>query len=669
MFRNKILFVVSVFIIMLVFFIYLAVNEAKKLPRDTSVLLNKYYFLQHKNKEAAAVALKIILGQEKSNIIALRELSRLYLEKGKLEDALPLIKRLSRLEEKREQYQLQAARIYYQLGMWDKARQTLFPLKSSADLAIRQQALYLLQHMKSYIPHLRLHAEVKSLIPLPKIKLEHAFLDRYYELDKNENAADFLNMAFYFGTDNPLILQEKGYLALRRKRIGEALYFFLNAYQQNSTPELALQIAYLYLAEKDENAARDYFLIASRAPFAKTRDAALKSLDYLAGEALSFKKDQSIAMPQHIDPEAGLMNQFYELKKDNKPAAWRLILKIAKQYPTNTQALKEAGYLALDLNYRKTAIHFFTRAYRNTQEPELAMQLGYLQDLDNNQPLAYQYFELAAKSADQTLALKAQNALVNLAGLQTKAFPKPYFGEVFFTPFSQSRFGLTVRPLIARLGVELDDRWQTKTYLLFRQTDDNKSSSVGELPQIYEDNVRIIGTGVQISPIQRLPLVGWVEAGGAYDLVFRNRNPWRGDLRGGVMYYNEFGKKTAYYERLRIKPDYYSTLYGDITYFSRYDNNVIGTLKTHQGIHLVQYHNALVNLYLSGRIIEDTRREFFNNIAEVGPGLGIIPYNRFNLELRMEWIRGVYLPAGGSVNPYGKYYNNNIVQLLYYVKV
>lgn len=669
MFRNKILFVVFVFMVVLGVFVYLAIDEAKQLPRDTAVLLHKYYFLRHKNEKAAKAALEIILQQEQNNRIALQELSRLYLKEGQLKKALPLIIRLTQLEENNERYQLDAAQIYYEIGKWHTAQKILFSsLQSSTDPAIRHQALYLLQLMKSYIPHLKAKAQVTRFIFPPKIKSASLFLDHYYKLGQRDDASGLLTLAFYLDPDNPLILQEKGYLALSRKQPEQARCFFLGAYQQRPSPELALQIAYLYLAEQNEQAAKQFFLLATHALDAKTRLAASRSLDYMAAGAY-FKRHQLAAISRTVDVESGLMNQFYQLKKMNQRLAWRLILKIIAQYPTNTEALKEAGFLALDLHYRKPAILFFSRAYHLTRAPELAMQLGFLHDIEGDKPRAYQYFELATKSLDQALALQAENALVNLRGLQTKALPDPYFGEVFFTPFSQSRFGLTVRPLIARLGLELDDRLRTKTYLAFRQTDDNKSSNAGELPQIFEDNVRIIGTGIQISPFKTFPLVGWVEAGNAYDLVFRNRNRWRGDLRGGLMYYDEFGKKTAYYDHLRIKPDYYGMFYGDITYFSRYDNNVIGTFDTRQGFHVLQYHNTLVNLYLYGRVIQDSRREFFNNIAEAGPGLGIIPYNRFNLELRMEWIRGVYLPAGGSVNPYGKYYNNGLIQLLYYVKI
>jgi hypothetical protein len=95
---------------------------------------------------------------------------------------------------------------------------------------------------------------------------------------------------------------------------------------------------------------------------------------------------------------------------------------------------------------------------------------------------------------------------------------------------------------------------------------------------------------------------------------------------------------------------------------------VIGLIRTHQGIRLFQYKSSMINLYLTGRVIEDTKRLFFNNIAEIGPGISIVPSNRFNVQLRLEQVNGMYLPAGATLNPYNKYYTNQLAQLLFYMK-
>ena len=313
-------------------------------------------------------------------------------------------------------------------------------------------------------------------------------------------------------------------------------------------------------------------------------------------------------------------------------------------------SLKEAGYHAIAANQPTVAIHHFTHLYGLTKSSDTAMQLGYLYDVTNHKREAYRYFSYATHSSDKKQALAAEEALTHLAGQQTKLLPNPYFSEAYFNPFTESRFGLTVLPAIWRVGIERHARWDTKEYLFLRRTQDNRSANFGQLSQLYEDNVQITGVGGQITPFKTIPLLGFLEVGEAYDLVYQNRNRWRGDLRSGLMYFQEFGVRPSYFNNMRFFPDYYSDWYADVTYFSRYNNNVIGTARTHQGIHVLQYHSSIINLYVTGRVIEDTRREFFNNIAEVGPGIAFIPSNRYPIQLRFEHVNGAYLPAGATPN-------------------
>lgn len=304
------------------------------------------------------------------------------------------------------------------------------------------------------------------------------------------------------------------------------------------------------------------------------------------------------------------------------------------------------------------------------------MQLGYDAANKGQNREAYQYFQKAAICHTEActrleIVRRAQNAMTNLSGSQTKALPTPYYSEIFFYPFSQTRFGLTVTQIVARAGVEAANRWQSKTYLSLRRTQDNQSHNDGQLPQLFEDNVEILAVGGQFNPFPNFPMIVYAEGGGAYDLIYRNREPWRGDLRAGLMYYQEWGARPRYVLHPVWGLDYYSDGYVDLTYFSRYDNNVIGGARTRQGVRLFQLRSSMLNLYLVGRVLMDTRRLYFNNLAEIGPGISIVPSNRFNLQIRMEHINGAYLPTGNdySHNPYGTYYTNNLILLSFYAKL
>lgn len=637
----------------------MAYHQARLLKRDPQVLMDRYYLLRATHPQAAIKALKIIVQQYPKHTEALKTLIQEYQKAGEMSKAIPLLEQLHHQFPKEKNDTLLLAELYYTQGHWDKLNALLPFLKPDEAQILRAK-------MASYLPFyqdLATHAPIIS----PQLLEITNLWNHYYRLKLTQpaEAQKVLNQLAEKLPHDASVHEEAGYFALQHNETPAAINAFLKAYKEKPVAHLALQLAYLYTNQKNYTKAAEFFLLASQSAEAHIKQSALKGYKY-AQQALVSTQHPKQPIKSH---EMLLLDHYYELKKHNKIAAFQLITQITTQYPNNLTALKEGGYLAVELKKLQEAIHYFTQAYALTPGAELAMQLGYLYNQTDNNYLAYHYFKLATKAQDATLAFKAQNAMTNIAGTQTKVLPKPYFSEVFFSPFSQTRFGLTVRPLVARLGIERNDALQTKVYLLLRQTDDNKSTNLGQAPQIYEDSVRITGVGLQITPFKKVPMVAFVETGAAYDLIYRNRNRWRGDLRGGLMYYQEFGARPAYFTKPTFSTHYYSLAYGDATYFSRYDNNVIGTIKTHQGIRLLQYHSSMINLYVTGRMIEDTNREFFNNIAEIGPGIGFIPSNRFFLEFRYEYIRGVYLPAGGSTNPYSKYYNNGTIQMLFYVKM
>lgn len=383
-----------------------------------------------------------------------------------------------------------------------------------------------------------------------------------------------------------------------------------------------------------------------------------------------IQKNQVITPSPLQKPLRPHLQKFYQLRVAQKQKAFKLIQHWVKGHPSDVIALKEAGYLAAQLNQTTLALEYFTRAYSLTHDAQLALQIAYLYNQNNQNKLAYRYFEWATKNPDSQQALIAENALTRLRGEQTKLLPPPYFGEFFAMPFTQSRFGLTVTQFIGRLGIEQANRWKTREYIFSQITDDNQSraASLGKISQIYQDDVEITGIGVQMSPITNLPLILYGEMGAAYDLVYRNRNKWRSDFRGGVLYYQEFGQAPAFYDEPTWSLNYYATWYGNITYFSRYNNNVIGLARTHQGVRLFQYKSSMVNVYARGLIVQDTQRLFYNNFAEVGPGVSFVPSNRYNVELQFDYIQGIYLPASG-INPYGKNYTNKLLQLFVYFKI
>lgn len=560
MFKRCIIILGIFLLIVFIVLCFFSMQQINKIHRDPQILMNTFYKYRTSNPELAQKTLLILLKQDNKYEPAIKELIQFYLQENRNKEALPWLITLHNLNPKNQQQTYKLAYVYYQLGKWQHAKNLFTDLQQEKIGQFKQQANFLLDSMKSYLPNYQSNA-----------------------------------MQVKFDNEIPVA-------------------------PTTSSPNI---------------------------------------------QSIPQKPKKIVTIPKY----QRLLNQYYQLKNHNEALALQKLQEANKKYPNNIQVLKEKGFAAVKLNHNKEAIYYFKKAYDLTHDPDLALQLGYLYTCINKRPTAYQYFQWASQSKNQTTALSAENAMTNLSGLQIKALPKPYFSETFFTPFSQTRFGLTVRPFLTRVGVEQNNKLLTREYMFLRRTDDNKSKSLGEISQIYEDDVQIEGIGMQITPIPKFPLVGFLEGGVAYDLVYRNRDRWRGDLRSGLMYYNQFGVRPAYYDKLTFGLFYFSDLYLDAAYYSRYNNNIIGGGRTHQGFHLIQYHSIMINTYVTGRVILDTKRLFYNNFAEAGPGVAIIPTNRFNFQIRFEHLNGAYLPAGAIYNPYRQYYINNLVQLLFYVKI
>ncbi len=365
------------------------------------------------------------------------------------------------------------------------------------------------------------------------------------------------------------------------------------------------------------------------------------------------------------DQSTALLNQYYELKKTDPNKAYTLIQQIVAQYPDNVMALKEAGYGAIAQNDNRSALIYFLQVYFLTKDPEIAMQIGYLYDGLDQKRKAYHYFQIATSSIDQTLKQKAELAMSNIGSEHMKILPDPWFASIYAAPFYFSRFDLLVYPATARFGITLNKAHHFELYLSYRYTKDNRSGALlGELPQIYEDDVEIYALGTSVQPFTQFPMIAFFEYGRAYDLIYRNRDRWRDDARGGLVLFKDWGARPTYSGNMNFTAKPVGEVYSDLIYFSRYDNNVIGNLRLRQGLRVLEYRAANMDIYMTGHLILDKNHEFFNNIFEWGPGIVLRPSNRYNIALRFEMLQGYYIKVNSpDPNPYPPQYHNNVTQL------
>ncbi|HMD14924.1 MAG TPA: hypothetical protein VKI62_09880, partial [Bacteroidota bacterium] len=72
----------------------------------------------------------------------------------------------------------------------------------------------------------------------------------------------------------------------------------------------------------------------------------------------------------------------------------------------------------------------------------------------------------------------------------------------------------------------------------------------------------------------------------------------------------------------------------------------------------VEVSRTVVDAYIIGGLVRDTKLEYYNNLLEGGAGVRITPNINWGLYLTAEYHRGYYWNAGGSPLPYDRYYNS-----------
>lgn len=352
----------------------------------------------------------------------------------------------------------------------------------------------------------------------------------------------------------------------------------------------------------------------------------------------------------------------------------QLIFSKPQQNNSNIQSeiikLNSLGYEEIKSKNNLQAIRYFETSYHLKQDPFIALQLGYLFDINKNKNIAVIYFQRASQTKHVEIQKKAEDALINLSSAQQQLLPAPLFAEFFSTPLYQTRFALQITPIILRFGYTLNSNYQLDVYSSFRLVKDNQTTSNFLISQIYEDNVAVYSFGIRAQPIPSMPLLVFAEAGRAADLVQRQRPIWRDDWRGGLVYYKNWGGKLEYFPTWAYLSKSFGDLYSEFIYYSRFNNNLITTHRFREGFDLLSYKNFIIKTYGLTRLSFDKNREFFNNFIEYGPGIAVIPNNHWNLTFRYENLHGQFISVNSPTpNPYGHSYHNQLFQLEYYVKI
>ena len=323
------------------------------------------------------------------------------------------------------------------------------------------------------------------------------------------------------------------------------------------------------------------------------------------------------------------------------------------------QARKQKAYDLLEQGHRKEALGLFEQAHvADPSDSAITLQLGYLYQETGKLAKAREMFEAERSNQDPRVSGQATAALKEVN--HQSAW---WFASAYVAPFYESRFANQINPIEFKVGLRVNR--YLEPYVGTRFTRDIRSTS-GTLPVIYSDNSDVFSVGLQ-SHILGHGTNLYAEAGTAVSLMSR---PVQGravpDYRAGITWYKPW--ETSLAEAAKKRSRNFSltgNAYSDISFYSRYNDNVIGYLQIRQGINLPTAHLLPMQALAVINVVRDSNGEFYNNVVEAGPALRIAPFRRLlNLQFEVDYLRGVYT-AHDPTNPYGSSYGDARVFLIW----
>lgn len=491
---------------------------------------------------------------------------------------------------------------------------------------------------------------------------------------------------------------EYGYLLFNKKQFNEALQQFQIAEQLSpQNYEIKMQMGYTFMNLSQREKAVDKFKevvsSASDPNLVKEAQEALSTqgISNLGQRQKAYYKFKQIAassskprtvkeakngMQSNSSTSASvtakstsdtLLDRYYTLKKKGPAQAEIVLQQIITQYPTNLEAQKEYGYLLVEQKRYKEALQHFLIAERlapNDYEVKIAIAYT-LNDLSCNRQAYFKFWEISLTATDPKIVQEAREGMISLAGYQTRVLPQPFFADLYLSPYYMTRFHDTIYYGQARAGVQFGSYNQLQLYVTSYLNQDTASAG-GIAPAIYNDNSIIYDVGARYTPYQDSPFFFYIEGGKAHNLILdeSRTNRWTNDFRGGINLYKDWGMGPEYVGCIKFPFKQVGNVYGDLSYYSRYNRDWIGQLRLREGLRVLQYHYSVLDVFLQLEAFADTQRDFFNNVVDFGPGITFIPDVRWGVALRTVALRNRYIHVNSPTpNPYGKYFNNFLFQV------
>lgn len=310
---------------------------------------------------------------------------------------------------------------------------------------------------------------------------------------------------------------------------------------------------------------------------------------------------------------------------------------------------RQLGYLYASAGRQRDALVAFTwLRTRDRASAQDLLAIGNLNAALGERGLALSAFQsaeaAAAQFGDSVVLRQSRSSITVLQANNGGSVPGAWV-ELYLSPFYQSRFDNVVTYGLARVGITPGGWWRPSLYASLRATRDSKSVG-GQQPILYADNSALPALGVRVQPGGKWFTL-YAEAGAAYPLVSITPRNWTRDLRAGVIgaFTNNHALGTSPRHLTLV-----SEVYGDVTWYDRFDRNVISYVQWRESLRLVQGSVGAIDIFGRGWGAIDSRNTYYNRVVEGGGGVAFHAGANRRASLYIESLGGHYLrePLAGQ---------------------
>lgn len=416
---------------------------------------------------------------------------------------------------------------------------------------------------------------------------------------------------------------------LAKERLPERypyVYEFRNALVIDpKNAELHRELAYLLLSMSEkgqtpsETARKEFEEILDQTPD-----------DYLAAAQLGLLYFQ--------DKDTARATPLFDLVLKKAPPAVANKVRMALNQPTVLEERTAADANAVDPRilaarsydngFLKDARHYYRQAREaNPVDAEIALKLGWTNNMLHDDSEALRWFGIARKSADPLVSGEAEKAyrslLPGVERIRTTAWIYPLFSSRWKDLFGYGQ---------VKSEIKLGDL-PFRPYASVRFVGDTRLRTGGALDQTLSESAFIVSAGV--SSRYWHGAMGWFEVGSALGYLYGTADL---DVRGGVAWSRSRGasilsEKTGFFHEANV----------DSVYVSRFN---------HDWLNVVQYKTGWTappaplraQLFWNWNATVDAKHQYWANFIETGPSLRVRPANAPpSLSVTFSMIRGVFL--------------------------